>query len=165
MIFCVTGNAHQPFRRLVDFSGRIARLLDEELIIQNGSYNYECAHRSRQVGILPHADFISTLCDASVIVTHAGAGTLRTLNSYEKRSICMPRLKLFDEHVNDHQIQIANEFMDRGIVYVPTDYNSLQPSALAALSGFRKTKFRFEPLSELDLNDHIVELIRSFLKH
>lgn len=165
MIFCITGNAHQPFQRLVNFSVRLAKMLDEELVIQNNIFAYAQCETYQQVGVLHHQDFISTLCRSSFVVTHAGAGTLRTLNTYHKKSICIPRLKVYGEHVNDHQVQIAMEFMDRGLACVPEDYSGHELSAPNAYAQFKEMYFRFSPLSDQNLNDRIICLVRDILGH
>ena len=49
---------------------------------------------------------------ARVIVTHGGAGTILTLSNFNKKIIVVPRLKKFNEHVDDHQLELA-EFLEK----------------------------------------------------
>lgn len=45
--------------------------------------------------------------DASLIVSHAGMGSILTALKYKKPILIMPRLASFGEHRNDHQLATA----------------------------------------------------------
>jgi UDP-N-acetylglucosamine transferase subunit ALG13 len=165
MIFCVTGNAHQPFDRLINLSVSISKILGEELIIQNGSCIYSQASQYLQIGVLGHEKFIEAVCRSNFVITHAGAGTLRTLNSHKIKSISIPRLSVYAEHVNDHQVQIAKEFMGRGITFLPADYQGQIISAENSYQQFCAMSFLFGDLSTQDLNEEIADIVRKIIGH
>lgn len=165
MIFCITGNTHQPFNRLINLSLELSSLAQEDLIIQNSVQLYGQAPSHIQTGIIDHHKFVETMSKANFVVTHAGAGTLRMLNTYNKKSICVPRLKVYGEHVNDHQVQIAREFMKRGLTFLPDDYAKPEILPADSYQGFKSMNFTFGQLSEHDLNAEIVRIVRSIVGH
>jgi UDP-N-acetylglucosamine transferase subunit ALG13 len=53
---------------------------------------------------------------ADAIVCHAGVGTIMTALSVGKHPVVLPRLAMYGEHVDDHQLQITRAFGERGVV-------------------------------------------------
>lgn len=163
MIFCITGNAHQPFNRLVELAIKLEAIAGCNLLVQNGACDYQSIQTSKLIGLVPHDEFISLIKESDFVVTHGGAGTLRTLNSFGKPSICLPRLLRFGEHVNDHQVEIATEFQDRGITVLPDDFTDAEPSALRAFEKYSAASFQFRPLSDRDLADKIKIIVNEII--
>ena len=60
-------------------------------------------------------EFENNLLKARFVITHAGAGTL--LQCFEKNifPLVLPRRVEFKEHVNNHQLDILNEFNDQNL--------------------------------------------------
>ena len=56
------------------------------------------------------------LQNAEYIITHGGVGTLIQGMNLSKKIIAVPRLKKYKEHVNDHQIQIIENFNESGYI-------------------------------------------------
>lgn len=61
-------------------------------------------------------DFNNRVEWADTVITHAGVGTLMALIEVGADVIAVPRRAFRGEHVDDHQLQIANEFAERGLV-------------------------------------------------
>ena len=59
------------------------------------------------------ADLISK-CD--LLITHGGVGSIITGLQHNKKVIVAPRLAKYDEHMNDHQLQITTNFANAGYV-------------------------------------------------
>jgi UDP-N-acetylglucosamine transferase subunit ALG13 len=53
---------------------------------------------------------------ASAVVCHAGVGSIMTAIAHGHTPVVIPRLRRYDEHVDDHQLQIAEEFEREGLV-------------------------------------------------
>jgi UDP-N-acetylglucosamine transferase subunit ALG13 len=47
---------------------------------------------------------------ANIVISHAGMGSIIDLISLEKKFILLPRLKKFDEAIDDHQVEICEAF-------------------------------------------------------
>lgn len=81
---------------------------------------------------MPAETFASNVEWADLVITHAGVGTLISLVESGARVIAVPRRKRRSEHVDDHQVQIAREFSDRGLI-VYSELDNL-PALIKALA-------------------------------
>ena len=114
----------RAFDRLIREMDRIACELDEQVIMQIGSTDYEpqnCAY-SR---FISRSDMERFCADARVIVAHAGTGSILTALEHSRPLVLVPRLKKFGEAFDDHQLEIAREMESRGITVV-YDMSNLQ---------------------------------------
>jgi UDP-N-acetylglucosamine transferase subunit ALG13 len=57
---------------------------------------------------LAHEEMMASIEKASIVVTHAGPGTLFTCWRYRRRPIVVPRMKALHEAVDNHQASFAN---------------------------------------------------------
>lgn len=110
MIFVTVGNATQGFSRLlkgVEKLGKNGYFGDEKLLIQTGSNSSIALDRADQIDFLPLDKFQDALCDARVVISHGGAGTLLQILQLGRVPVVMPRMKKFGEHVDDHQLELV----------------------------------------------------------
>ena len=61
-------------------------------------------------------EFASYMGQAHLVITHAGTGAIIGAVKQDKKVIAVPRQKDFDEHVDDHQFQIVEQFEELGII-------------------------------------------------
>lgn len=81
----------------------------EEIIIQAGHTAFTSEFLIMRSFIDPKE--LDQLYDrAEIIITHAGVGSILKGFKMHKKIIAIPRLYKFKEHVDDHQIDILNEF-------------------------------------------------------
>lgn len=86
--------------------------INEEIIVQAG-------HTAYSSDLLTIRSFIDPkeLDDlynrAEIIVTHGGVGSILRGFRMNKKIIAIPRLYKYDEHVDDHQLDILEEFSER----------------------------------------------------
>lgn len=66
---------------------------------------------------------------ADVVISHSGVGTLMSLIESGAEVIAVPRRAARDEHVDDHQLQIAREFSRRGLLMC-LEVSEITPQAL-----------------------------------
>lgn len=98
---------NQPFLRLVNKMDEIAGRTDEEVIIQKGHTDFETKN-AVSFDFLPSDEkYLEYFKRARIVVCHAGAGTLLNSLSFGKTTIVMPRLRKYDEHINDHQLELV----------------------------------------------------------
>lgn len=109
MIF-VTVGTQLPFDRLVhtvdQWAGTQGR---EDVFAQTG----DTTHPPRFIEHVPHlepATFQSYFDEASVIVSHAGIGTILSALELGKPLLIVPRRAELGEHRNDHQLATAERF-------------------------------------------------------
>ena len=112
MIFVTVGTHYLGFTRLIKKIDELACLIDEEIIAQIGNTNYKPKNIKYFTFIEDEKKIMELYEKARVIVTHGGAGTILTLSNFNKKIIVVPRLKKFNEHVDDHQLELA-EFLEK----------------------------------------------------
>lgn len=64
---------------------------------------------------IPERELTEAMREADVVVAHAGVGTALAALEVGKRPLLVPRRFSLGEHVDDHQIQIAEELGKRGL--------------------------------------------------
>lgn len=128
MIFVTVGTQKFQFNRLFEY---IDKLISENII---DSKNIFCQTGFSKIEpkLCKFKDFINEqefdfyLKNATLIICHGGVGTiLKCLNQY-KNIIVVPRRKKFNEHIDDHQIEISEKFESLHYLKVASDYESLK---------------------------------------
>ena len=131
MIFVSVGMMNIAFHRLLSKMNELAPSLDEEVVMQVGFSDEHYPNVRYQKFF--DADEMKSLYDsASVIVCHAGVGTI--LNGLERNIpvVMVPRKADLKEVSTDHQFMIADqiEAMGRGIKVI--DVENLKDAILKA---------------------------------
>ncbi|WP_026524032.1 glycosyltransferase [Butyrivibrio sp. MB2005] len=111
MIFVTVGTHEQPFNRLVEYMDNWAKDHDEEVIIQSGFSTYEPKYATWQK-LFPFQEMNEKIEKARIVITHGGPSSFIAPLQIGKIPIVVPRMKAYNEHVNDHQLlfcRIINE--------------------------------------------------------
>lgn len=124
MIF-VTVGAQMPFDRLVGAvdawalaSGR------EDVFAQVGPTTRPPLHMAWTTFMSPN-EFRRRMQDATVVVGHAGMGTILSAMQYGKPLVMMPRRGSLRETRNEHQVATAEQFDGRPGITVALDEHEL----------------------------------------
>lgn len=107
MILVTVGTHDQGFNRLVQAMDDVAASLNERVVIQRGSSSYEPQH-AEHFKFTTRKKIEQLTQQARIIVAHAAAGSALVTLLNKKPLIVVPRLQRFGEHVDDHQLQLAN---------------------------------------------------------
>ena len=125
MIF-VTVGAQMPFDRLVrgvdEWAGKTGR---QDVLAQIGPTPFEpaCIEWER---FMPPPRFREVVRDASVLIAHAGTGSILTALELGKPILIMPRRGHLGETRNDHQLATARRFLGSHGIAVAFDENELR---------------------------------------
>jgi UDP-N-acetylglucosamine--N-acetylmuramyl-(pentapeptide) pyrophosphoryl-undecaprenol N-acetylglucosamine transferase len=85
---------------------------------------------------IPERDLTDAMREADVVVSHAGVGTAIAVLETGKLPLLVPRRLSLGEHVDDHQIQLAQELGGRGLaVTVEADALTYEDLVVAADSA------------------------------
>jgi UDP-N-acetylglucosamine transferase subunit ALG13 len=125
-VIFVTVGEQLPFDRLVravDAWARERGRRDVFAQIGDGEYVPSGVEWAR---FLEPADFRERLAAASMIVAHAGMGSILTALELEKPILILPRRAALREQRNDHQLATAERLGERGLVHVALDEQELQ---------------------------------------
>jgi len=125
MIFITTGT-QEPFDRLIKVADEIAALLPEvPFKVQAFTAVYQAQH-IEVVNFMTPVEFEDNLRKASLIISHAGMGTIISALVNQKPIIVMPRLLKFKEHRNEHQLATARKLDELKYIAVAYDEKELK---------------------------------------
>lgn len=113
MIYVTLGTLFLDFERLIRKMNHIAEKTGERVILQRGmatTIPQHCEH----FDFKPHAEVLAIQREARVVVTHAGIGCILDALETRRPLIAVPRLKRFNEHMTDHQLDVAEAVQRRG---------------------------------------------------
>jgi UDP-N-acetylglucosamine transferase subunit ALG13 len=133
MIF-VTIGTQGPFDRLIRAVDQTVPMFNLPVIAQvsrGGAYRVRNMQTSE---FMSFSEFNSYFAKASLIVSHAGMGTIISALVMNKPILILPRLSKFREQRNDHQWATAKEFEKRRYVHTAYDEDELQEKLKALLS-------------------------------
>lgn len=118
MIFIVLGSQKFQFNRLLKAVDELKT--DEEIFAQIGYSDYKPVNYSYKE-FLDRDEFAEVMSKADVVITHGGTGAIIGAVKKKKKVIAVPRLSIFGEHVDDHQIQLIEQFKELDLIYVCED--------------------------------------------
>ena len=126
MIFVTVGTQDKPFVRLIKAveDAVIAGRIIDEVIVQAGNTEYD----SKVLNVLnyvPFDEFNEYLSKANIIITHGGVGSILNALKLKKKTIAVPRLKKYGEHINDHQLQVIQKMTQDGYILSCEDENEI----------------------------------------
>ena len=128
MIFVILGTQDKKFPRLLEAiqkkidEGKISK--KEEIIVQAGSTKFE-SKNMKIIDYMSVKKFEECIDKADLIICHAGVGTILTALKKGKKIIAAARLKQYGEHVNDHQLQILDNFTAEGYILALEDFDKI----------------------------------------
>ncbi|MFH0974677.1 MAG: glycosyltransferase [Spirochaetota bacterium] len=127
MMFVITGTEAYPFDNLIREIDRLkgCGCIKDNVFIQLGSCNYvpEYCSYSRW---LPFNEMIDNINTASLIISHAGAGTTLLCLELGKKPVLVTRKKEYGEHLDNHQILFAEMMENLGLAIVAYDVKDLE---------------------------------------
>jgi UDP-N-acetylglucosamine transferase subunit ALG13 len=153
MIFVSVGTHEAPFDRMLRAVFELE--LDEELVVQYGPSKVRAAGAAVQVEYLSFDEVVGYIRKARAVVMHAGVGSVMISLANGKRPIVMARRQEFDEHVDDHQLELARRMHETGLATFVDDKDALA----AALADTSQAIGQLGTLPWLgdDLNEYLAE--------
>jgi UDP-N-acetylglucosamine transferase subunit ALG13 len=125
----------------------------EDVYIQTGFATFKpkyCDYRKA----IDFYEFEQKMDKADLIISHGGAGCIAGALELKKPTILVPRLKKYNEHNNDHQLELVSVLEKAGRVLAVYDIRNLEKMIRKA--------WQFKPMSSKGKNI-IVHTIRKFL--
>ena len=126
MIFVTVGTQDRPFTRLikaVDEAVKLGRIKDE-VIVQAGASEYKSEY-IKVLNYVPFEEFNKYINNADIIITHGGVGSILSAIKLGKKVIAVPRLKKYEEHINNHQLQVIEKMTKDGYILSTEDENMI----------------------------------------
>ena len=111
MIFVTVGTHEQQFNRLIKKIDQLKKdgHIKDDVFIQTGFSDYipeSCDWKK----FLSYEEMTQKIKDAKIVITHGGPSSFILPLQYGKTPIVVPRIKKYDEHVNDHQVEFCRKY-------------------------------------------------------
>lgn len=157
MIFITVGSQKFQFNRLIEYMDKLIEKgkITEEVFAQTGYSDYE-PQNYKYKKFLDRQDFEYMLEKADIVITHGGTGAVIGALKKGKKVIAVPRRARYGEHVDDHQLQLTEQFQDLDLICVCRECEDLE----SALETVRKTEYK----SYISNTKTIIRDIEGFLE-
>lgn len=155
-LFVPLGTQKFPFGRIITALNELVeqrQYQPNEIVMQSALYPVKpnFAHYK----FLPLEDFNQYIKEAEVIVAHSGVNSIISCMELEKPLVICPRLYEYGEHVDNHQMEIAQLMHEKYNVLVCTDMKKLP----ALIEEAKKHQYRPWISHRQELLDAISRLI------
>lgn len=158
MIFITLGTQKFQLNRLLREMDRLCgsgKIVDE-VFAQKGYSDYQPLH-FECIDFIDKDEFDRKIMESRLVITHSGVGSIITAIQSRKPVIVYPRLSKYKEHVDDHQLEIAEAFKKKNYVLCCNDGDDLYELVNKAL----KHSFNVYDSS----TENILKLVGSFLEN
>ena len=143
---------------------RLFKIIDElcvenvldgnQVIAQVGFDNYQ-SEQYKCFDMIADEEFKKLIDEADLIIAHAGTGTVISSIKKRKKVIVFPRMAKYDEHYDDHQLELAALFARQGYVLQATSKEELKYQ-IEHIDEFTPTPF-------VSNNSRMNELVINFI--
>ena len=157
MILVTLGTQDKSFVRLLQAIDKEIEKgnIKDKVLVQAGYTKYKS--KNMEIFKSVSSDRLEELMEeASLIITHGGVGSILTALKHHKKVIATPRLSKYNEHTNDHQKQIVEEFGRLGYILPLKD--------LTKLDKILEKSKTFKPKDFKSNNENFKELITSYIE-
>ena len=156
MIFVTLGSQKFQFNRLLI---ELDKLVEEkkicnDIFAQIGYSDYKPKNYEFKE-FLDREQFAEFMDKCDTVITHGGTGAIVGAVKREKKVIAVPRLAKFGEHVDDHQLQIIDQFTDMNFIVGVKETNEIY-EALEQLKTIEFKKY-------ISNTENIIKSIEEFL--
>ena len=156
MIFVSVGSQKFQFNRLLK---KIDELIEngtikEKVFAQIGVSDYK-PQNFDFIDFMTQDEFNNMIDKCDLLITHAGTGVIINAVKREKKVIATPRLSKYGEHVDDHQIQLINQFDELKFIEPLYELDNLDK----VISNIKKKKYK----KYVSNTDNIIDSIEAFI--
>lgn len=158
MILVTLGTQDKEFRRLLEAIDEEInkKTIKEKVIVQAGFTKYES--KNMEIFDLISSDkFDELISKCDLLITHGGVGSILAGVTRNKKVIAAPRLAKYNEHVNDHQLQIIENFSKNKYILELKDFSKLGKIIEKAKS--------FKPKKFVSNTDNIINMIDNYIEN
>jgi len=156
LILILLGTQDKPFTRLLEaVDDTIDKgYIKEEVVAQIGFTKYS-SKNIKTFNLIPKEEYEKIIGEADLIITHAGVGSILTGLKKGKKVIAAARLKEYGEHTNNHQLEILNEFHEKGYILKLDNFDELHKI-------LKKAK-NFKPKQYTSNNTNFIEMLENYI--
>ena len=117
MIFVTIGSQKFQFNRLLLELDKLVeeKKITEPIYAQIG-YSTYTPQNYKYKRFLDRNEFSKIMDECDYVITHGGTGAIVGAVKKGKKVIAIPRLAKYEEHVDNHQIEITNQFKEMNLI-------------------------------------------------
>lgn len=155
LIFVILGTQKFQFNRLlIEIDNLIeAGVIKDKVVAQIGNSTYY-PQNFEYFKFLDKNRFDQLLSNSEVVICHGGTGAIINAMRQHKKIIAVPRLSKFNEHIDDHQLEIVKVFTDNNIVACCYEMENLKKIYTEINNYSLNTTYRFK--------GNIIDIIKDF---
>ena len=182
MIFVSLGTQDKPFNRIIDYilklKEEIKELEDIEIVFQIGQTKLSEEKKSKieklnekiknkedknitVFNMLKPEEMKKYIINSSIVITHAGVGTIMECIENNKDIIVLPRKEENGEHVNNHQEEIAFEMEKNGLLYKVDTYEKMKEIVIELIKNSNNNKEKKYISNNEKFNDMLIDYLES----
>ena len=156
MILVTLGTQYNSFERLLKEIEHLIEtgIIQEKVIVQAGNTKFE-SNKMKIIDFVSQKELEEFINKASYIITHGGVGSITEALKQNKKIIAVPRKKEHKEHVNNHQMQIVENFDKQGYIIGIQDIEELE-KAIKIIPNFKPNKYKTN-------TQNIIKIIENFI--
>lgn len=142
MILVTLGTQDKSFTRLLEAIQKQINLgnIKERVVVQAGCTKFD-SNDMEMFDLIPMDDFDKLIEECDLLITHGGVGSIIAGLNKGKKVIAAARLKKYKEHVNDHQLQIIDNFSKKGYILKLDNFEKLD-ELLKEVVSFKPNKYK-----------------------
>jgi UDP-N-acetylglucosamine transferase subunit ALG13 len=133
LILVTVGMHYQGFPRLLGRMDEIAASLDEEVIMQAGHTRFHASHAQSFPFTSRKAEMEELVVRSRLVVCHGGVASIMLALHHGKPVIAVPRLQRFEEHHDDHQMEVVQALAKEGRIIAVYDIDELTEAVRSQL--------------------------------
>ena len=156
MILVTLGTQDNSFERLLKEIEHLIEtgIIQEKVIVQAGNTKFE-SNKMKIIDFVSQKELEEFINKASYIITHGGVGSITEALKQNKKIIAVPRKKEYKEHVNNHQMQIVENFNKQGYIIGIQDIEEIE-KAIKIIPNFKPNKYKTN-------TQNIIKIIENFI--
>ena len=156
MIFVSVGTQKFPFNRLLALLDELVAggHIEDKVFAQIGLSYYKPQHYE-YVDYLKTEEFDAYMQQCELVITHSGVATIVAALKQEKPVIVVPRLAKYGEHVDDHQVEIADTFSEQNYILKYQDGEDLS-AMIAQARSFPFARY-------VSKRETVVQMLRDYI--
>jgi len=157
------GVGGQEFDRLIKKVDDIAPKFEEEFVIQLGASKY-IPQNMKWFDYVSYEESLEYFRNARLVIGHCGAGTIINALGFGKPLIVIPRLFKFNEHGDDHQLDMAALLEQSQTAQVVYDVEDLEAAIRNTLEELHDSEKEFSSIHRRNLLNEMRKFLASMDK-
>lgn len=127
-IFITLGSQKFQFNRLLEAVDDLCEkgIVESQDVFAQIGYSDYLPHKFNYKKFLDRDEFSKEMDNAQIVITHGGTGAIIGAVKKGKKVIAVPRLAKYGEHVDDHQLQLIEQFNELNLICACKDVSKLE---------------------------------------